>query len=342
MTDTGIILVLAYPETVVRIPDERYLSLLRFVGIGNRRYVRAGHAALVLIEKATGKLDYYDFGRYITKAGTGRVRGKSTDNELDFDLKAEMVDGKIDNLDEILRFLATNPKIIHGDGKLVASVCERVDYNVAKAYIRSMQDQHFIRYGVFVKAASNCSRFVTTTLIAGTTDNSIRRRLIRSTWFTPSTVGNVVIANTAAQVFEVSPTGDISEFRSSVRRENLRCFLDRLNGYSPTLEGNLQPKLVDGIHESAQWLGGIGAGAWFELHPTDRDREYRYRKISPYGNIDVEDVFVVEDPGFDYNTGYQFVHYSNCHFFHVAQREQVYKFVRKSAVLNSRQTAHLA
>lgn len=110
-------LVLAYPETVVRVSDEWFCPLLPYVGIGSKNFVRAGHAALVLIEKTTGALEYHDFGRYITTWGTGRVRGKETDNELDLPLKAQIRNEKIENLNEILEFLATNPKIIHGDGK---------------------------------------------------------------------------------------------------------------------------------------------------------------------------------------------------------------------------------
>ena len=37
--------------------------------------LRAGHAALVLIDKEKGDLEYHDFGRYITSEPNGRVRG---------------------------------------------------------------------------------------------------------------------------------------------------------------------------------------------------------------------------------------------------------------------------
>ena len=71
MNSTGIMLVLAYPETVVRVSDEWFSPLLPYVGIGKKDFVRAGHAALVLIDKSSGVLEYHDFGRYITSLGTG-------------------------------------------------------------------------------------------------------------------------------------------------------------------------------------------------------------------------------------------------------------------------------
>ncbi|MEM9679682.1 MAG: DUF6695 family protein, partial [Bacteroidota bacterium] len=116
MKNDAFILTLAYPETIVMVAEEWYSSYMRYVGIGKKNYVRAGHAALVLIEKATGYLEYHDFGRYITPEPNGRVRGKKTDNELDFPLKAIIENDTITNLEDILVFLSTNPRLTHGDG----------------------------------------------------------------------------------------------------------------------------------------------------------------------------------------------------------------------------------
>ncbi|MBN4058052.1 hypothetical protein JYT34_01290 [Olleya sp. AH-315-K02] len=331
MNNTGIILTLAYPDTIVKISDEKLAPYIRFIGIGTKNYVRAGHAALVLIKKSTGNLQYFDFGRYISPQGYGRVRGKDTDNELDFPIKAEIVDNEIKNIDELLKFFATNPKLIHGDGKLLASVCDEIDFEKAQSYITSIQKRNFIRYAVFVKDATNCSRFITSTLIASITNERIKRKLIKSTRFTPSTVGNVVISDTGNYIYEVSDEGEISEFTSSVRKENIRCFLDRLKTYKPTLNGNQDPIVVDGVDKKAQWLGGVGAGAWFELHKTDRNTEYNYRKIAPCGNVNVNDVFVVNDLAFNYHEDFNFEHYSNCKFFHVKQNDKVFRFDRKNA-----------
>ncbi len=329
MNNSGLIIVLAYPETIVRLADEWYSSLLRFIGIGKKNYVKAGHAALVLINKDTGILDYYDFGRYITAQSTGRVRGKDTDNELDFPLKANIENGKIKNLNEILKFLAVNPKLTHGEGKLVASVCDEIDYRKARDYISMMQERHFIRYAVFIKNASNCSRFITTTLIACITNSKIKKRLIKSTRFTPSTVGNVIIANTENYVYEVTDKGEISEFTSSIIKENIRCFLDKLKSYKPTLIGNQYPIIIEGLDKKAQWLGGVGAGAWFELHETENNSEYKFRKTAPCGYVNGHAIFVVNDVAFNYHEDYNFVHYSNCKFFHIKQNDIVFRFDRK-------------
>ncbi|MCB0435879.1 MAG: hypothetical protein KDD08_07495, partial [Mangrovimonas sp.] len=104
MNNTGIILTLAYPETIVMVAKEWYSPYMRYVGIGKKNYLRAGHAALVLIDKATGVLEYHDFGRYITSEPNGRVRGRETDFELHFPVKAHIKEGTIQNLEELLKF----------------------------------------------------------------------------------------------------------------------------------------------------------------------------------------------------------------------------------------------
>ncbi len=326
MVNTGIIITVAYPDTVVRISDEKYVSYLRYLGVGKKNYVRAGHAALVLINTKDGHLEYFDFGRYTTPKGFGRVRGKYTDHELDFSLIAKVEKGKIENLEEIIKFLATNPKLTHGDGKMVVSACHEVNYQKAKTFITQMQNIGLIKYAAFSKNASNCSRFVTDTLIASVTNKNIVKSLVKSYRFTPSTVGNVVKANTTKQVKKVCESGLISKFRSTPAKENIRCFLDRLNYYEPNSTGNINPVQVNGVHEDAQWLEGIGAGAWFELHKTSSNEEYRYRRISAHGNVDVNGLYKVNDAKFNYEEAYTFVHYSNCSFYHIEQKNTIYRF----------------
>ncbi len=329
MVNSGIILTLAYPDTVVMVSKEWFSPFLRYLGVGKKNYVKAGHAALVLINKETGILEYHDFGRYITPEPFGRVRGGDTDNELQFSLKAIIEDDIILNLNEIFQFLATHPKLTHGDGKLIASVCKTVDYKNAKEHITMMQQKHFIRYAAFIKEGCNCARFVTDALIASVTDLKIIKNLINSKRFTPSTVGNVLLSNTEKDVFEVSETGAISEFMGSQMSENRRCFLDKLKGHDPIFIGTLSPKPVENLHQKAQWLSGIAAGAWFELHQVNHDVEYLFKRISPHGHIDVHDTFIVEDKNFSYNQAFEFVHYSNCSFFHIQQHGKVYRFNRK-------------
>ncbi len=327
MSNTGTIIVMAYPDTVVMVADEWYSPLLQFIGIGKKNYVKAGHAALVLINKETGLLEYHDFGRYITPEPNGRVRGKETDHELDFPLKAELVGETIVNLDSILLYFANNPEKTHGDGKLIASVCSKVDYIKAKKHITGLMEKGSFRYAAFKKESSNCARFVTSTLIASVNDEKILKSLNNSLLFTPSTVGNVVRANTQDQIFEI--IGDsIFEFNSTVFKENFRCFLDKIPDHDYQVIGTLKPKLVDGLNDNAQWLSGIAAGAWFEISKSETyiEEHYRIRRVSPHGSIDVDGLFKVDCITFNLDEVFEFVHDSNCHYCHVVQNEKRYRF----------------
>ena len=326
MTNSGIILTLAYPETIVMVSDEWYSPYLRFLGVGKKNYVRAGHNALVLIDKTTGVLEYHDFGRYITPIPNGRVRGKDTDHELDFPFTAVIDNDEIENLNDILIFLSTHPKLTHGDGKLIASVCNAIDYDKARSHITRMQNRHFIRYAAFIKDGCNCARFVTDSLIASVTDFKIKERLKKSKKFTPSTIGNVIIADTENFVYEISEEGYITTYQSSVKKDNRRYFLDRLKQHKPNFIGTLKPKHIEIKSHHAQWLDGIAAGAWFELHLTDVEHEYRFRRVSPHGNIDVDGLYKVDNTNFNYQETYRFVHYSNCAFYHIEQQQKIYRF----------------
>jgi hypothetical protein len=342
MNTTGIIIAIAYPETIVRISTEWTVSRMYLFGIGKKNYLRAGHAALILIDTSNGNLDYYDFGRYVTPLTTGRVRGKLTDHELDFQLHATIQNNSIANLNNILKFLATHPKLTHGEGTMLASVCDEIDYDKAKNYIENLQNEGLIKYAAFGKAGSNCSRFVTETLIASTTNENIKKKLKKSKWFTPSTIGNVLIADTQQKIHKVSETGAIDTFKSSKFKENVKLFLDRLKRYQPNLEGNLEPKTNSIHHKNAQWLSGIGGGAWFELYSLDHESDYRLRRISPYGNVDVDGIFRISEPGFESKEDYEFVPYSNCHFVHVRQHGKTFRFdfLKKNDLANSVQKEH--
>ncbi len=343
---TGIIITLAYPETVVRLAKEWYSPLLRFFGLGKKGYIRAGHAALVLIDKKTGALDYYDFGRYITPQTYGRVRSKRTDAELNFPLKAEISKtGMLKNSTAILKFLATNPSLTHGEGNMFASITNSVDYDLAKNYINTLQDKQLIRYGAFIKTATNCARFVTDTIIAAVHNDNIKTNLIKSNKFTPSTIGNVILASDIDQLFEVDVNGVVKSFSPPKKWSNIKYnvsyFIDSLKQYTPTTEGTLVAPIDNNlVLPHAQWLGGIGSGAWFELYKTQKHDEYRVRRISP-NRIDVDAIFKIDNPNFDYNTAYHFDYPSNCYRCVIVQNGTVYNlsFVKAYSLVLCKQYA---
>ncbi len=52
--NTGKLIVLAFPDTFVTVTNEWLCKFLPLVGLGTKEYIKAGHAALVLVENKTG------------------------------------------------------------------------------------------------------------------------------------------------------------------------------------------------------------------------------------------------------------------------------------------------
>ncbi len=331
---------MAYPDTFVRVSEEWVCKVLPYFGIGTKEYLKAGHAALVLIENETGHAAYYDFGRYITPKGKGRVRSAVTDAELEIPFKARIDDlGQLLNLKDLLLWLEANPKKTHGDGRLVASVCDEVDHEAAKNYILSLQGRGSIPYGAFVKEGSNCSRFVTDTILASTNNKKIISALKKNKQFTPSTVGNVEKA--ASEVVYQVHDGDIRTYNSSALKENLTNYFHKKPKTVVPAAGQTAGK----VPKNAHYLEGIGSGAFFTLHDEHTSLgAYRIKRYAEDGVKDFEGVFKVSDFSFDSSLPFQFVYDSNCNYCHVEQLKKIFRFdlVKEQQVINSVREAHSA
>ncbi len=318
MNYNGKIIVLAFPDTFVKMSDELMCKLLPLVGLGTRTHIKAGHAALVLIENATGHARYYDFGRYITPEGLGRVRGANTDVELEIPFKAKITNDTLENLEEFLLWLDAHPEKTHGSGRLVASLNEAVNFEKAFAYIESLQSQGSIPYKAFGNLGSNCARFVTETILSSTEEKHIIKSLNHNKKFTPSTVGNVE-KSASSKVYQVIG-GEISEYSSTALKENLTNYFDKK--VPESYFKNCKKDVV--LPEGAQFLKGIGSSAWFHLQKKN-DSSVIITRFTEMGIPDFKGEATVPD-GFDVQEKYLFVYDSNCAFCSIQQSDIVFRF----------------
>lgn len=309
MKYTGKIIVLAFPDTFVQLSDELMCKILPLVGLGTRTHIKAGHAALVLIENQSGNAYYYDFGRYITPKGKGRVRGANTDVELEIPFQARVKDQQLENLEEFLLWLDAHPEKTHGSGRLVASLCEDINFEKALAYIKSLQNQGSVPYKAFGKTGSNCARFVTETILSATDNRAIRKHLAHNKKFTPSTVGNVE-KSANSDVFQVLG-GKITPYDSTALRENLTNYFDKKVPNSYTMRAD-----YDGIPEGAQLLQGTGSSAYFKLE--QEDSRFLVTRFTEEGVQDFQGYSAIPD-GFILEEPYQFIYDSNCEYCTVKQ-----------------------
>ena len=163
---------------------------------------RVGHSALVLVNSSTNQLHYIDFGRYHSPFGFGRVRDLETDPDISLKSKPIILGNSIDNIKEIL-FEISNLKATHGHGTLYASILKNIDFNKAYEKAKEIQNRGLISYGPVVLTGTNCSRFVTTIMLASKPHWLTKLRLKLPFCLSPSPKRNVSIANSSYHVVKM-------------------------------------------------------------------------------------------------------------------------------------------
>ena len=322
MKSSGKIIPIAFPDQFVKLSDEKRLSYLHWFGLGTKTHIKAGHASLVLVDHANGELHYYDFGRYITPKGKGRVRSKRTDIEVKIPFTAQFdAEKTIVNLDEILIWLQSKPEITHGYGRLVASVAD-IDFVKAYTYVETLQEMGSIPYKAFgagtKEFGSNCSRLVTDTIIEGISNPKVKRKLKLNKQFTPSPIGNVQSAASSSKIYCVEH-GIVSEFNSTAFKENIVNFFDKKHVLNTSGVKVIKPK-------DSCFLKGTGSSAYFKLKASEVSNEYLITRYNEDGQKDFEGRFKPTTSGFSITKPYKFVYDSNCLYCHIEQEGKRFKF----------------
>ncbi len=275
LNHSGFAIALAWPQTYCKEPGSWYDPVTRWMGINRNNYYKAGHAALVLVDRENEICHYFDFGRYHAPFQYGRVRSAETDHDLVLTTRPEISpDGEsILNFYAILGELQNNPAC-HGEGALHASY-SRINFGAAIKKARRMQAESPIPYGPFIAGGSNCSRFVNSVIIAGRPG---WRESVQLQYFiplTPTPLNNV----RSLLHKEVMPP-----LRNSAIFQPVRP-LSRGERYS-TLP---QPGRHPGIPENAQWLSGEGAGSWFYFIP---EQDFlRVNRYAPDGTLECRGIY---------------------------------------------------
>ena len=189
------IIMLAWPEGYVSAAGAWYD---KFFSI-NGKY-RVGHSAAVLINSKEGKAYYFDFGRYHTPKGYGRVRDEETDPDLTLP-NVNIKSDKIVNLNDILVFLS-KLKSTHGEGRLYASLLSEVSFFDAYNYAKKLQNKGMVKYGPFVYGGTNCSRFTASLAISSLPPFFKKIRLRFPFTISPSPKRNVSILNNTYYVVD--------------------------------------------------------------------------------------------------------------------------------------------
>ena len=332
--DTAI--VIAWPQCTAR-ADESLPIFLRKAGLVKNLNFRVGHAAVCLINPQTLEVIYYDFGRYITPRGFGRARSKYTDPELALSTKAVFNEEKdLMNVEEIAAELERKAKYTHGVGPLVFSVSKSIDYIKAKKYADEMVMKGFFPYNGLYKSASNCARYVTETIKASSEDGTVGTKLKYPLTVRPTPLFNVVAAKTQDTIYSFE--GGTLQFLDKSRRHSmadlsaglLESAFTKYTDSRPddSIHGDIaEPERPSSLPPTAQWLGGLGEGAWFDISEVD-GHTFKGKKFDKTGQLEHEALYsnneieVPSNPKITYAS-----HYG---FFSIEHDEVVHRFYRKS------------
>ena len=324
----AILIVLSYPDTIVRPAYWEILSdFWPKIGVGGSHAVQAGHAALLLIKKNKSVINYYDFGRYITTYGNGRVRSKETDPELEISISAKFKDNTLINLKEILLWIERHPAKTHGDGRLVAGIHEEIDFHKAESFIHQLIDKKEIPSGAFTKNGTNCARFVTDTIIASSQNKKIARQLKKSNILTPSPIGNVIKATTDNTIYTVYKQQLTNYKNRSLVKEYKSSFFNKFEG-EPDLKGMENPDLAIFNLIHGTWLGGLGGGAWFAIEEIVNFETYRISRHTSKGNKDFEGIFLLRETNFNPLEEYRFIHPTSCIEVYIEQKNNIFRLLK--------------
>ncbi len=324
-------IVIAWPDQTAR-GDEAWMALLKRAGIVKNLNFKIGHAAIVLVNHYTGALSYYDFGRYITPRGYGRVRSAGTDPRLTLHTRAVLSKtGEISNLAAIAAELKSKEEATHGGGRMFFSVIDRLSCSMGAAFAASLIREGVVRYGALAPGNSSCSRFVAQTLlVALQIRHPSRKFLLFPETIKASPMSNVVNASLKRQIY-CYDQGELRQwsmnrfrsllFQTRLLTENLR-HASAANLPDDSYPGSLEePVRPAHLPTQAQWLGGIGEGAWFSL-TRHSEQVYLITRYNSCGLVDYE-VAGTADRSFFVDLPYAFTYYCRADKHQILQNDRL-------------------
>lgn len=274
---------IAWPDQTAR-GDELWMAILKKLGIVKNLNFKVGHAAIVLIERKTGNLRYFDFGRYIVPRGFGRARSSEFDPRLELISKARFSeDHQLMNFEEILVELSKKESATHGAGRLLCSIAENVSFQKGVEYAESLVDKGPILYGAIAPNNNSCSRYVAQILV-NAMEKSDRRcnKIFFPECLKASPTSNVVNAVEDNEIYCFH--NGVLEKKKMGRWESLKFQVDLLKpnflkSRSHEVPDDLllgfieEPKRPKDLPNKAEWLGGLGEGCWYSISANQDEAE---------------------------------------------------------------------
>src|SRR5690606_30845867 len=166
-TFNDIAIPISWPDKTA-LGDEKWMAFLKQIGLVKNLHFKVGHAAILLIERNSGSILYFDFGRYLSPRGYGRARSALFDPRLAIDTKAQIGrQCEIMNIEEVVEELCKKEGATQGGGRTVFSICKQVSFSNSVAYAEKLVAEGPILYGALARENNGCSRLVAQLLTEG-------------------------------------------------------------------------------------------------------------------------------------------------------------------------------
>lgn len=319
-------IILTWPDATIR-GDEKWMMFFKKIGIVKNLNFKVGHTGVVIVKRATGEMLFYDFGRYITPRGYGRARSKFSDPRLSLDLKAEIKDQQITNMQEIASRFEDLKGAMYGEGKLYFAIADKINFEAAKSYGDACVDQGTFPYGALAKRNNNCSRFITRMLMKASQKYAWYHGINFPETLKASPISNVVNAQAHRMIYAYTPEVGLTNFKMN-RWQSFMFLIKQLADNVNLQKSKLLPDdLIIGkmnydlkptaVPENAQYLGGVGDGAWYALQQVENNHILISRHTSK-GLLEYMVAGIIQEP-FDSNKPYYFTYDSHLLFTHILQ-----------------------
>ena len=323
-TEKDFAIILTWPDATIR-GDEKWMMFFKKIGIVKNLNFKVGHTGIVIVDHKDGSMFFYDFGRYITPRGYGRARSKDADPLLTIDIKANIQDNKIVNIQEIVELFESMKPAMYGEGKLFFSIVPNIDFKKAKAYGDQCVIEGTYPYGAVAKSNNNCSRFITRMLMISCQKFHYWHKINLPETIKCSPVSNLVNAVPDRMIYSYSPSEGLLHFKMN-RFQSFWFLVKQLgdNVYNNKAAQLPNDQIIGAMNfnskpitvpKEAVYLGGVGDGAWYTIEETPTVNQFIIKRFTTSGILEYvvkgetsESINIKEDWSITYDSHMMFTH----------------------------------
>ncbi len=346
MINKDFAIILYWPDATIR-GDEAWMMFFKKIGIVKNLNFKVGHTGIVLVDHVTGKMLFYDFGRYITPRGYGRARSVESDPLLKINIHATFENHEISNLEEILNYFETLKEPMYGEDDVYFSVVQDINFSLAKTYADKWVKIGTYPYGAVARNNNNCSRFITRVLMESSDTFNFLHKINFPETLKASPMSNLVNTSPDGMIYSYNQTEGLRKIKMT-RWSSFWFLLKQLRDNISSKKASLLPddshpgamtsfRKPENIPHNATYLGGVGDGAWFSVMPVSPNAIVVTRFTS-LGKEEYTVTAKTSDYNLDINLPIQITYDSHFMVTHIIQQNIKIRLTHVSA-LNTETTA---